>query len=266
MKTEPLKRSISTGIIALWLGSASCWFAAPAWSAGLPDVIARVKPSVVGVGTYQETRQPRAKLLATGFVVGDGRHVITNDHVLPDGLDSKNKELLAVFVPGDKRRSQVRPSRAVARDPDHDLVLLRIEGKPLSPLVMGDSEKVREGQVIVFTGFPIGAALGLIPATHRGMVSAIAPVVIPARNGGELDSALIRRMRDPYPVFQLDATAYPGNSGSPLYHPVTGKVLAVLNMVYVKEGRESALDRPSGISYAIPVRYVRELLRGQGLE
>ncbi|TDY03801.1 S1 family peptidase [Thiohalophilus thiocyanatoxydans] len=266
MKTESRTRSISTGIIALWLGAAACWFAVPAWSAGLPDVIERIKPSVVGVGTYQETRQPRARLLATGFVVGDGRHVITNDHVLPAELDSKNKELLAVFIPGDDRRSQVRPSQVVARDPDRDLVLLHIDGEPLSPLVMGDSEQVREGQAIVFTGFPIGAALGLIPATHRGMVSAIAPVAIPVRNVNELDPALIRRMRDPYPVFQLDATAYPGNSGSPLYHPVTGKVLAVLNMVYVKEGRESALERPSGISYAIPVRYVRALLREQGLE
>ena len=114
MKTESRTRSISTGIIALWFGSAGCWFAAPAWSAGLPDVIERIKPSVVGVGTYQETRQPRARLLATGFVVGDGRHVITNNHVLPDELDSKNNELLAVFIPGDDRLSRVRPSRAVA--------------------------------------------------------------------------------------------------------------------------------------------------------
>ena len=38
-----------------------------------------------------------------------------------------------------------------------------------------------------------------------------------------------------YPIFQLDATAYPGNSGSPLYDPESGEVIAVINMVFVKQ-------------------------------
>jgi serine protease Do len=233
-------------------------------AADLPAAIERVKPSVVGVGTYMETRQPRVQLRGTGFVVGDGQHVITNDHVLPNVLESQAQELLAVFVPGEGR-AQVRRARPVASDPARDLVLLRIDGDPLPALRLGQSNSVREGQAIAFTGFPIGAALGLFAATHRGTVSAIAPVVIPARTGRELDPALIRRMREPYTIFQLDATAYPGNSGSPLFDPASGEVLGVINMVFVKEGRESALERPSGISYAIPVDYARELLRQQNL-
>jgi serine protease Do len=234
-------------------------------AADLANTIERIKPSVVGIGTYQETRQPRVQLRGTGFVVGDGRHVITNDHVLPNVLDSESREYLAVFVPGNGPRAQVRPARAVAADPARDLVLLRIDGEPMPALRLGSSNSVREGQGIAFTGFPIGAALGLFPATHRGTVAAIAPVVIPARTGRELDPALIRRMREPYTIFQLDATAYPGNSGSPLFDPASGQVIGVLNMVFVKEGRESALERPSGISYAIPVDYARELLRQQDL-
>ena len=233
-------------------------------AADLSATIEQVKPSVVGVGTYQETRQPRVQLRGTGFVVGDGRHVITNDHVLPNILDSEAREFLAVFVPGEGR-AQVRPARAVASDPARDLVLLRLDGDPMPALRLGSTNSVKEGQAIAFTGFPIGAALGLFPATHRGTVSAIAPVVIPARTGRELDPALIRRMREPYTIFQLDATAYPGNSGSPVFNPSTGEVLGVVNMVFVKEGRESALERPSGISYAIPVDYARELLRQQNL-
>jgi len=62
-------------------------------------------------------------------------------------------------------------------------------------------------------------------------------------------------------VFQLDATAYPGNSGSPLYAPDTGEVVGVVNMVFVKGTKEAALTQPSGISYAIPSRYLIELLR-----
>jgi S1-C subfamily serine protease len=58
-------------------------------------------------------------------------------------------------------------------------------------------------------------------------------------------------------VFALDAIAYPGNSGSPVWHPDTGEVLGVVNSVYVKGAKEAALTAPSGISYAIPVKYVQ---------
>jgi S1-C subfamily serine protease len=61
-------------------------------------------------------------------------------------------------------------------------------------------------------------------------------------------------------VFQLDGTAYPGNSGSPLYDPETGLVYGVINMVFVKGTKEAALSNPSGITYAIPGTYIRGLL------
>ena len=61
-------------------------------------------------------------------------------------------------------------------------------------------------------------------------------------------------------VYQLDATAYPGNSGSPLYDPASGEVLGVMNMVFVKSTKENVLSDPSGISYAIPVEYLQRLL------
>ena len=55
-------------------------------------------------------------------------------------------------------------------------------------------------------------------------------------------------------VFQLDATAYPGNSGSLLYDPETGEVVGIINKLFVKESKEVVLEKPSGITYAIPVR------------
>ncbi|NBC49786.1 MAG: trypsin-like serine protease [Gammaproteobacteria bacterium] len=231
----------------------------------LPSTIAQVKPSIVGIGTYQETRQPRAQVRGTGFVVADGRHVITNHHVLPDQLNEERREFLVVLIPAEGSKAQVRPARPVAKDEAHDLALLRVEGEPLPALRLTAPGAVREGQEIAFTGFPIGAALGLFPATHRGIVAAVAPVVMPARSGKQLKPSLIRRMREPYDIYQLDATAYPGNSGSPLFDPASGEVLGVINMVFIKEGRESALERPSGITYAIPIDFARELLRRSDL-
>ena len=63
------------------------------------------------------------------------------------------------------------------------------------------------------------------------------------------------------PVLQLDATAYPGNSGSPVYLPDTGEVVGILSSVFVKESKERVLSDPSGISYAIPIQHAQKLLK-----
>jgi S1-C subfamily serine protease len=155
----------------------------------------------------------------------------------------------------------MRKLTRAAVDADHDLALLRIEGPALPPMKVRDSASVAEGDALLFTGFPIGSVIGLFPATHRAMVAAIAPIALPSSSGRQLDPKVIRRLRDSaFPIFQLDATAFPGNSGSPLYDPATGEVVGVLNMVFVKGTKESVLSQPSGISYAMPSRYLLELL------
>ena len=120
----------------------------------------------------------------------------------------------------------------------------------------------REGQEIFFTGYPIGAVLGPYPATHRGIISAITPIAIPQSRAGDLDARTVRRLSSgAFPVFQLDATAYPGNSGSPVYDPDTGEVLGIVNMVFVKGTKEAVLTDPSGITYAVPASYLQSLLK-----
>ena len=89
--------------------SAVFWL--PAAADGLPETIARVKPGVIGVGTVQQTRRPPVKLLATGFVVADGNHVITNAHAIPDEMASNAKEFLAVLT-GD-RNGTAYPAKVV---------------------------------------------------------------------------------------------------------------------------------------------------------
>ena len=97
------------------------------------------------------------------------------------------------------------------------------------------------------------------------MVAAITPIAIPPANATQLDPRMIRQLTSgAFPVFQLDATAYPGNSGSPVYTPATGEVIGVVNMVFVKGTKESALTQPSGITYAIPSRYLAELMKRGG--
>lgn len=226
----------------------------------LPDTAERVKASVVSIATYQPTRSPRAQYLGTGFVIGDGRLVVTNDHVLPGDLDQDNRERLVV-VSGQGRDNTIHHAEVVARAAGDDLVLLRIAAPSLPALTLGNSSRVRVGEQVAFTGYPIGMILGLYPATHRAGISAMTPMAIPARRAAELDDSRIRALRNAPPmVFQLDATAYPGNSGSPLYRKDTGEVIGVINQVYVQGGREAAIRSPSGITYAIPSDRIRPLL------
>lgn len=229
------------------------------WAETLPETLVKVKPSIVGVGTYLPTRAPQSSLQGTGFVVADGYHVITNAHVAKVELAVEKYEKLVIFV-GKGKRARFREARILALDEAHDLALLRISGARLPALDIADSEQVKEGQRYAFTGFPLGGILGLYPATHQGIISSITPIAAPMGDSRQLTAGLIKRLKDGYEIFQLDATAYPGNSGSPLYNEKTGQVVGVINSVFVKGTKEAAIENPSGITYAIPARYVRRLI------
>ena len=228
---------------------------------GLPAAIDRIRPAIVAVGTSQPSRNPSYQFRGTGFVVGDGTLVATNNHVVPLVIDAANREVISVAVPSGGGDAIVREATVVGRDTEHDLAVLRLSGPALPAVRLGDSSLVREGQFFAFSGFPLGGAIGLFATTHHALVSAITPIALPQATARSLDSALVRRLRtDRFPIFQLDATAYPGNSGSPMFDVETGDVIAVVNMVFVKGGKETALSQPSGISYAIPSVHLSRLL------
>lgn len=242
-------------------GALALLLASPlALAASLPQTVAAVKPAVVGIGTQLHTRSPAIVFSGTGFAVGDGLSIITNAHVVPEKLDAARMEQLGIVLPAGAGVA-FRPAQVVAVDREHDLAHLRVQGTPLPVLRLNAGATLEEGQELAFTGFPLGMVLGLHHATHRALLAAITPVVQPSLSARRLDARAVAQLqRAPFRIYQLDATAYPGNSGSPLYDPATGEVVGVLNMVFVKGLKESAISAPSGITYAIPVRYVKELL------
>lgn len=231
--------------------------------ADMSETIEAIKPSIVIVGTYKKTSSPQFVLRGTGFVVAQGNLIATNAHVVPESSDPDGPELvIQVRLQGGE--TQTRRASVAIRDKAHDLALLRVGGPPLPALRLGNSDLVREGLNIGFTGFPIGGVLGFSPVTHRGMISAITPIALPGGNSKQINEKVIRQIRNgTFNIFQLDATAYPGNSGSPLFDVESGIVVGIINMVFVKGSKEAALSTPSGISYAIPVNFLTELIRRQ---
>lgn len=247
-----------------WLGLLLLLLAGPV-RAELADTIERIKPSLVVVGTFNKLTSPAFSMRGTGFIVGDGRLVATNSHVVPEVGDQTGTQDTLMVLSRQGTETKGIAVQLVSRDAEHDLALLRFNGPPLPALSIGASDAVWEGQSVAFAGFPIGGALGFSPVTHRGIISSITPIAIPIGNAQQLKDQAVRRLRaGAFPIFQLDATAYPGNSGGPLFDPATGEVLGVINMVFVKSTKESVLEKPSGISYAIPVKHLVNLLNAVG--
>ena len=254
--------SIRRGAACALVVAALC-ACAPACAGDVTDTIARVKRSVVAVGTFERGRTPAFQFRGTGFAVGAGATIVTNAHVLPAVLNASRNEGLAVLVPG---VGTGKPTGALGRA-GRDRFRYRSRAAENGRRTVAAARAarlgtVKEGHEILMTGFPIGAVLGAFAATHRGIISAITPIAIPQNRAADLDPAVVHRLASgSFPVFQLDATAYPGNSGSPIYDPATGDVLGVVNMVLVKSTKESALSQPSGITYAVPARHLDALLR-----
>ena len=230
----------------------------------ITDVVTKVKPSVVGVGLYDALGAQTNQLRGTGFVFGDGTLVATNYHVVSQDFDPKKVQYHIVFS-GTGLKPKIHKAVIIAIDKEHDLAILKLQ-TTLPPLILAKYQYVDDGTEVLLTGFPIGAILGLYPATHRGIVAATTPDVIPTSHSSQLSINMLDRLEKKFVIYQLDLTAYPGNSGSPLYDAENGKVLGILNKVFVKESKETVLEKPSGISYAIPIRYLIELAKRKGLK
>ncbi|WP_236547190.1 S1 family peptidase [Alteromonas sp. KUL150] len=222
------------------------------------DVVESVTKSTVAIALDAPYKHASPRVLGTGFIVDDGSYAITNYHVVSEPLDPKYVENYVVLS-GEGTVVKKIKAEIIKIDLKHDLALLKLDSI-LTPVALSSKNMLRPGTDIAFTGFPIGAILGIYPATHRGYVSAITPDAIPAMNSQQLNLKMMERLDSVSLIYQLDATAYPGNSGSPMYEPRTGEVIGVINKVLVKDTKESALSSPTGISYAIPVKFVIKLL------
>ena len=221
------------------------------------SLIQKAKAGIVAIGTFHFNTKPTVQFSGTGFVIDDRGQIVTNHHVIAS-IKKKNRLFnLRVF----HKNLPVKGIKAtlVAEDEFHDLAILQIGEKSLPALPLETKKNVEEGHQVAFTGYPIGFVLGLNPTTHTGIISAIAPIILPSPTAKIIDKKIMKHLKEPFDIFQIDGTAYPGNSGSPVYRIATGEVVGVINMVFIKGKKEHVLKEPTGITYAIPIKYVHEL-------
>lgn len=231
------------------------------------SVVQEVSSSVVAVGLFTPLESSAPKILGSGFVISSGKYVVTNYHVVEQVLDPTIVQYYVALHGYAKNVKQIKLEVA-AIDTKHDIAILRVpEPWQTDSLTLRIADKLESpGTEIAITGYPIGAVLGLYAATDKGIVATIAPDIIPRHSVDGRSVADLQRLQSPSLIYQLDLTAFPGNSGSPVYLAETGEVIGILNKVLLSSTRESALSNPSGISYAIPISKLFELARLHNIE
>ncbi|WP_061532878.1 DegQ family serine endoprotease [Collimonas arenae] len=161
----------------------------------------------------QQEEVPRG--VGSGFVISADGYVMTNAHVIDGASD--------VYVTlTDKREFK---AKVIGADTRTDVALLKIDGKSLPLLVMGDSDKIKVGEWVL----AIGSPFGLENTVTAGIVSA------KARDTG-----------DYLPLIQTDVAVNPGNSGGPLIN-LRGEVVGINSQIYSRSGGFM------GISFAVPI-------------
>jgi serine protease Do len=201
-------------------------------------IVRAADPSVVTISTVGEELEPlspfsrrvrrrEAKGLGTGVLVDRDGTILTNNHVI-EGADT-----ITVKLADDREL----PAKIVGRDPRTDIAVVKIDGKDLAALPLGDSDRIDVGDWVVAIGNPFG----LSHTVSAGIVSAKGRTKddVPLDDTGYYD------------FIQTDASINPGNSGGPLLN-LKGEVVGINSAI---RG-----DGAQGIGFAIPINMIKQLL------
>jgi S1-C subfamily serine protease len=195
------------------------------------DLVVAVRPAIVAIhDTLSETnvfgQQVQGEAAGSGFVLSKDGYIVTNNHVVDGATD-----ITVALDDGKTEKATV-----VGSDPRADLAVLHINRTDLTPLALGDSDKIQVGDSVVAIGNALD--LGAEPTVTGGLISAKGRTITEPNGAVLVD------------LFQTDAAISPGNSGGPLLD-MTGHVVGI-NTAVAGEGQN--------IGFAIAINRASELI------
>ena len=164
--------------------------------------------------------------LGSGVIVSPEGHILTNNHVIEDADDIE-------VVLTDGRRAA---AKVIGTDPDTDLALLKIGLDKLPVIVLGQSDQLQVGDIVLAIGNPFGVG----QTVTSGIVSAL--------GRSQLGINTFENF------IQTDAAINPGNSGGALVD-VNGHLMGINTAIYSRSGGNM------GIGFAIPVSTAQQVMR-----
>ncbi|OAN53961.1 serine protease [Paramagnetospirillum marisnigri] len=219
----PVARQVAPAVVNIYTkrvvrAAASPMFADPFFRRFFGDV--------PGMGMTRERVQ---NSLGSGVLVGADGTVVTNHHVIKDADE-------VTVVLSDRREFE---ARIVGSDERTDLAVVKIEskGETFPTLILGDSDKIEVGDLVLAIGNPFGVG----QTVTQGIVSALART-----NVGVSDFRSF---------IQTDAAINPGNSGGALVD-IDGRLIGINTAIYSKDGGSN------GIGFAIPTALVKNVVAG----
>jgi len=207
------------------------------------DIAEKVGPSVVGIrvtatsegifGLQQSSGE------GSGIIYTQNGYIITNYHVIQRTVDTSSKKVangakIEVILPS--AVDEPYEAQVVGYDSKTDLAVIKIEASNLPAVELGDSDKVKVGEMAIAIGNPGG--LELLGSVTLGIISGVNRS-IEAENGKQMK------------LIQTDVAINPGNSGGALVNS-QGYVIGINSIKIVADGYE-------GIGFAIPSNTVKEI-------
>lgn len=167
----------------------------------------------------------------TGFFVSMDGMIVTNKHV----VDDQNAQYTVVTADGKEYGAKV-----LARDPNQDIALIKIDGNDFPVLNLGDSEQLKIGQTVIAIGNSLGEFSNTV---SRGIISGLQRSLTAS---GELGTKTEKLSN----IIQTDAAINPGNSGGPLID-ISGNVIGI--NVAMAQGAQN-------IGFALPINAVKKVI------
>jgi serine protease Do len=210
-------------------------------SASFETLAQRVRPSVVqifstGYASAEESDSSNTSSLlskqrstGSGVILSADGFILTNNHVVHNALKIEVK--LHRETTGGRMPDATLPAKLIGIDREADLAVIKIDRTSLPKLSLGDSSQLRQGQLVMAFGNP----LGLEGSVSMGIVSSTARQL---------------KLDDPMTYVQTDAPINPGNSGGPLVD-AEGRVVGINTFILSQSGGSE------GIGFAVPSNLVR---------